>query len=245
MQSDASRYSWYHCIEIDGCVTDGDYDLRPLLPQYGFPDDMRGLKALDVGRGSGFFAFEFEKRGANVVATDLGSVLEWDFVGFGERDRYEGKLGDSAAWTDRHLTGAFHFAKNALRSRVQDRIANVYDLAPETFGTFDIVFAGSITSHLRDPALAFQRLRSVTRGKLILAAPSVVIEGAEHLPLMMLIGAADDDRRSWWVMNERCLVNLLKVSGFGAVKIVARPKLVNRRTGQEIAHVIAHAFASV
>ena len=42
---------------------------------------MSGMKVLDVGRASGFFSFEFERRGANVLAVELPSPLQKDFVG--------------------------------------------------------------------------------------------------------------------------------------------------------------------
>jgi tRNA (mo5U34)-methyltransferase len=45
----------------------------------------------------------------------------------------------------------------------------VYDLHPDTAGTFDFVHAGDILLHLRDPALALQRLRAVCSGALLLA----------------------------------------------------------------------------
>jgi len=80
--AEASQFYWYHCVELaPGVLTDGDYDLAPIWPAYGFPEDMSGMNVLDVGRGSGYFAFEFEGRGAKVVATDIGSLDDWDWVG--------------------------------------------------------------------------------------------------------------------------------------------------------------------
>jgi len=36
------------------------YDFRQSLPCFQFPEDMRGMRVLDVGSATGFFAFEFE-----------------------------------------------------------------------------------------------------------------------------------------------------------------------------------------
>jgi len=71
-------YYWYHCIELqDGVITDGDYQMLDYLGNYKFPDSMAGMHVLDVGRASGFFAFEFERRGAAVTATEINSFLDW------------------------------------------------------------------------------------------------------------------------------------------------------------------------
>jgi hypothetical protein len=73
---------WYHTIDLgDGIVTKGTYDLRPVLDQYGFPADLHGKRVLDIGRASGFFSFELERRGADVTSTELGSLLDKDYVG--------------------------------------------------------------------------------------------------------------------------------------------------------------------
>src|SRR5262245_59022582 len=65
-------FYWYHCIDLgNGIVTDGDYDMTQYLAHYGFPDDLHGKRVLDVGRASGFFSFEFERRGADVTATEI------------------------------------------------------------------------------------------------------------------------------------------------------------------------------
>ena len=51
------KFDWYHTIELtEGVETPGEYDLRPLLPNYGIPEDLSGKSVLDVGPGNGFFA---------------------------------------------------------------------------------------------------------------------------------------------------------------------------------------------
>jgi hypothetical protein len=57
-----NKFFWYHSVDLeDGIVTPGDYDYRYSLDAFQFPDDMRGMKVLDVGSATGFFAFEFER----------------------------------------------------------------------------------------------------------------------------------------------------------------------------------------
>ncbi len=238
---EAERFYWYHCVELaPGVVTDGDYDMHEVLSHYGFPDAMAGMNVLDVGRASGFFAFEFESRGATVVATDIASLAEWDWVG--DAEARDARLA-AHAHEDDHISGAFHFAKAARGSQVGEKTINVYDLDPVEFDgqMFDIVFAGSIASHLRDPILAFERLRSVTGGVCIVAAPSFDLPDSSGHALLSLVGTQDEDRRSWWSMNARGLEETLKSAGFREVEIVSQFTLRHRRQPLEVNHLVAHA----
>jgi hypothetical protein len=55
---DLSDYFWYHTIDLgDGLITPGTYDYRFNLHQFHFPENMTGMRVLDVGSGTGFFAF--------------------------------------------------------------------------------------------------------------------------------------------------------------------------------------------
>src|SRR5260221_8545583 len=76
----AQQRSWYHTLELaDGVITKGMFDLRPYVAHYGLPERMDGMRALDVGTWDGFWAFEMERRGAEVVALDLDDELELDW----------------------------------------------------------------------------------------------------------------------------------------------------------------------
>ena len=250
---------WYHSVDLgDGVVAEGDYDMAPYLPAFHFPDDMTGWRVLDIGRASGFFSFEFEERGADVTATELGSFFDWDFIG-GERGAQQFRdlmarthSGDVNAYTQTHITGAFHFAHASRRSNVKALTANVYDIGPDFPGApFDLVFCGSVLSHLRDPGRALANLYSVTapNGLCIVSAPAIEF-GDSPLPLMSLV-AADPERRSWWVMNQRCLTELLCAAGFATASIVATFELTLRRSdlphlhlagvARSLRHAVAHA----
>src|SRR5579862_1780783 len=72
--------SWYHTLELGpGLVTDGWFDLRPYVPRYGLPERLDGLRCLDVGTWDGFWAFEMERRGGEVVALDVPGEEELDW----------------------------------------------------------------------------------------------------------------------------------------------------------------------
>src|SRR5215207_4750221 len=73
------NYWWYHTIDLgNGLITPGVYDYRSTLSAFNFPDDMTGMDVLDIGSATGFFAFEFEKRGANVTSVEIPSITDLD-----------------------------------------------------------------------------------------------------------------------------------------------------------------------
>ena len=243
----AEFYYWYHCVVFpDGFVTDGDYDLRPLLHKYGFPINMKGMSALDVGRASGYFSFEMERRGATVTSVDIKSILDWDHVGGETQKRKVLELikNDVENYSRQQITGAFDLAVCALRSNVESCLMSIYELTPEAFDgrMFDVVFAGSIMSHLRDPVLALEKLKSVTRIKCIISVPAFDLPETMNIPVMSLVGDNDPDRRSWWVMNRKCLNEMLLCVGFKQVVFFSDFTLVNRKLGITTPHLVAHAY---
>src|SRR5204862_4076974 len=106
----ADAITWYHTIELaPGVVTAGVYDLRPYVPRYRLPERMEGLRALDVGTFDGFWAFEMERRGAEVIAIDVEAASQFDWPA-SRRPRE----------ADRRPQGAgFELAKEALGSHVE------------------------------------------------------------------------------------------------------------------------------
>src|SRR5271170_279909 len=73
----------YHSIELpDGSVLPGLQSIEHLrwrLGLFGLPEDLRGKRVLDIGAWDGWFSFECERLGAQVVAVDcveLDTFLE-------------------------------------------------------------------------------------------------------------------------------------------------------------------------
>lgn len=132
---------WYHRIEVaPGVVTPGTHD-SPTglghLDALGLPSDCSGVRALDIGCRDGFFAFELESRGAQVVGIDYAAP---------------------------DVTG-FSIASQLLGSGVTYVVENVYNLDPEKYGRFDLVLFLGVLYHLRNPMLALDRIRGVTRNE--------------------------------------------------------------------------------
>ncbi|HWF08688.1 MAG TPA: methyltransferase domain-containing protein [Bryobacteraceae bacterium] len=237
--ADAARLYWYHTVDLgDGLITPGLYDYRATLRDFPFPDDMRGMTVLDVGSATGFFAFEFERRGARVVSTELPSLRDLDrFPGQSvenslrkiERmifpdglDLESMRRGDSERELYRCLLdGPFRFCGERLRSRVSRCYSTIYDLTAEKTGVpegFDLVFVGDVLVHTLYPLKALAALAPLCRGELVLA--QMLPEGPQEPPAMAYVGGddPDEDHISWWLPNRACLVQMLKKLGFREVE---------------------------
>ncbi len=146
---------WYHAIELaPGVVTPGQIDLREAAARV-LPDDLSGLRALDVGTFDGFWAFEMERRGADVVAIDVDRLeaAEWPPIARARLEREAGERGVE-------LGRGFELAAAALGSRAERRTVSVYDLTADRIGgPVDFAFSGAILLHLRDPVRALERIR--------------------------------------------------------------------------------------
>ena len=211
---------WYHVLELPhGIRTPGRVDLRGEIGQYGLPPDMRGMRALDIATFDGFLAFEMERRGAEVIATDLarGSQADWPA-------RMRGYLPPEH---EVQLGGGFALAKELLSSKVERREVSVYDLSPETVGTFDFVLMSDLLQHLRDPARALEAAFSVVRedGCMVLAE---VYEPALERYQRPFFELRDNIRYTWSFPSTAALKRMLAVAGFGSVEEIARPQLSHR-----------------
>src|SRR5688500_12066412 len=141
-----------------GEVTDGMFDMRPHVDRYGLPERMDGMRALDVGTFDGFWAFELERRGADVVALDLDSEADIDYA---PRRRPE-------SFPDRRRGEGFEIAREMLGSRVERVGGSIYDATPDTLGgQFDLVLCSLVLLHLRDQLLALERIAGLCRGTLV------------------------------------------------------------------------------
>ncbi len=130
---------WYHRIALPGgLVTPGtnhsDHTLVE-LDKLGLPQDCTGLRVLDISCRDGYFSFELERRGAEVVGMD---------------------------YVQAENTG-FPIVSKILGSKATYLVENIYNLSPEVHGTFDIVLFLGLLYHLRNPMLAIDHVRSVTK----------------------------------------------------------------------------------
>jgi tRNA (mo5U34)-methyltransferase len=245
---DLSKYYWYHTIDLgDGLVTPGDYDYRSSLPPFQFPEDMRGMTVLDVGSATGFFAFEFEKRGAIVTSVELPSIADWDMP-VGEdaalRDLMEFlQVGTVEEVHHFALDGPFEFCRKLLNSKVRRCHSTIYDLTPQKLGTeaFDLVYVGDVLLHTFSPFKALCSVAPLCRGTLVIAQGLSAI--ADDTPVMQYVGgeSLQGDNRTWFHPNKLCLEQMLKRLGFKTVSEVGRYTGVARRNWVIYERSIIHA----
>ncbi|MCU1427038.1 MAG: hypothetical protein JWL83_1038 [Actinomycetia bacterium] len=217
-----SSHPWYHTIDLlDGSVTPGRFDHRRLVPHYGLPADLRGKTALDVGSGDGFWAFELERLGAEVTSLDVETFADVDLP-----------RALHAIFVERPVNlsfrRGFEMAHRRRGSRIKLINEPIYDLDPDEVGTFDFVHAGDILLHLRDPALALQRLRTVTAGECLIADcfdPALDALGVGP-GLTRYRGGWDDV--TWWTPALSTLVQMVIDAGFADVEVVTTYSLADR-----------------
>jgi tRNA (mo5U34)-methyltransferase len=224
---------WYHTIDLPhGVVTPGFVDHRNQVSHYGLPVDMRGMRALDVATFDGYWAFEMERRGADVTAIDIDSWLEMDLP----RRAMDAA---EAVGAGTPLGTGFAVARELLGSRVNRVAMNVYSLSPERVGSFDLVFLSDLLIHLRDPQRALEAVFSVVRegGRAVIAEPY-------NLELDRFTNAALSEFRSyagalWWLPSVATLKAMMTVAGFDPVTEVSRFRL-DARDEQPIHKVVLH-----
>lgn len=215
----AAEIDWYHVIELPhGVVTNGHVDHRDIKERYGLPQDMRGMRALEVATFDGYWSFEMERRGAEVVAVDIPA---WSSADIPLRT-LEGMTPEEDA-----RTGAgFRLAKELLGSRVDRREMSVYDLSPAELGTFDIAFVSDLMLHLRDPQRAIERILPMLKpgGYLLLAEPyNPELEGFGDVAVTQFFGF---QYFIWSIPSTMTLRTMLRVAGFDPIEDVARLPLV-------------------
>ncbi len=231
----AGSGDWYHTLDLpDGSRTPGLFDHRPVLDRYELPARLDGRRVLDVGTFDGFWAFEFERRGADVVALEVPdrSRMDWPVP-----------LRDSRAYQRASTYENFEIAHAAYGSSVARERLTVYEADPDRLGSFDLVFVGSLLLHLRDPVLALERLRSVCHDRLH------VVDAVD--PLLDRFGRwfsgarfqARDGRMEWWVPNRRCLGQMVEAAGYEDVQVGRRFTVPFRAARGGVAHALVTARA--
>lgn len=212
-----SGLGWYHTLDLGhGVHTPGFVDHREQLSHYGLPASLAGKRCLDIATFDGFWAFEFEKRGADeVVALDIPDKRELDFPRWLLRDpegfEVAGDVGQS-----------FKVAHRILDSTVKRVEKSVYSLDPDVDGVFDVVFISDVLIHLRDPQLAIERAYSVCKpgsGQLVVAdVYSPTLEAFGDTPVAQFTAPGE----TWWHPNVACLRQMMLTAGFEPIEEVSR-----------------------
>jgi tRNA (mo5U34)-methyltransferase len=206
---------WYHRIEVrPGVITPGVNDSPLQLEMLQLPADCSGMRVLDIGARDGFFSFELERRGAEVLAVD---------------------------YMPAERTG-FPIAARLLGSRVVFRQANIYDLTPAEMGTFDLVLFLGLLYHLPDPIRAIRIVRRLCSSRMYLetlvideampmpdgseASLASLDERLAAIPLMQFFPGAsyNGDPTNYWGPNVRCVEAMLGESEFRVERVARVPR---------------------
>ena len=231
----AADHEWYHSITLaDGVATPGRVDLRPYLDLAAIPDDLTGKRALDVGSFDGFWAFEFERRGAAVVAIDTDRS-PWPDVA---------RIHWSKIPVKETLGTGFRLLREYFGSSVDRRTLDIDDLTVDAIGgPVDVAFVGALLLHLRDPCGALERVRDVLvpGGQLILVEPvdGPLSEGdlADEPVARCRLG---DTTITWWYPSTTCLSTWITGAGFVGGHEVGRQWFVDTLGGRQLT-VAVHA----
>jgi len=190
---------WWHSFELpDGRVIDGTNSLAILkarVAKYPIPEDLRGARVLDIGAWDGWFGFEMERRGADVVAVDC-----WD-------------------------NPRFRQIHAALKSGAEYKIMDVYDLTPASVGRFDIVLFLGVLYHLKHPLLALERVCALTTNlavveSFILQEKLRPGEQVPDRPVMEFYESEEfgGQTDNWCAPNLPCLMAMCRTAGFARVE---------------------------
>ena len=242
------RYYWYHTIDLGGgLVTPGDYDYRATLPSFKFPDNMTGLSVLDVGSATGFFAFEFERRGADVTSIEIPSIEQWDAANGDDRDpMIQEYLAEFGVTTVKelhrlHLDGPFEFCRDRLHSHIRRYHSTIYQLSPTILGrrSFDLVFIGDVLLHLISPFGALGAVAPLCADTLVISQD--IGNQDERRPLMVYCGGEQPGGATYWLPNFACLESMLRRLGFRTISVVGHNAGVYRRDWVPYHRAIIHA----
>ena len=227
---EARARSWYHTLELPGYTTPGIFDLRGSVGEYGLPADLSGKRCLEVGTWDGFWAFELERRGAEVVALDLDDERDLDFP---PRRR-------PASFPDEPRGAGFALAHRMLGSRVERISRSVYEATPEELGTFDLVFCGSVLIHLRDQLLALERIAGLTRSGGMFISAEEYDRLADLVPIPVSRFRADRESAVvFWLPSRRTWKRMLWTAGFDRVEERGRFTMHSTQ-GYSVRHVVLH-----
>jgi len=205
---------WYHTIDLgNGIKTPGRFDHTPDLAAYRLPENVTGLRVLDVATFDGFWAFQFEKRGAReVYALDLAAPSDLDWP----PKRLAQATPEELAAT---FGGGFALAKEQLGSNVRRVVCSVYDLRPESFGTFDIVHVGDLLAHLNSPIKALQNIARVCSGYALIS--DVYFRELDQLGMPKLVEYMNGaDGPTWWRISLSALREMILDAGFARVELL-------------------------
>lgn len=207
-----NKLGWYHSIELPGGqVIEGHQSIAQLqrrLALFPIPADLTGKRVLDIGAWDGWFSFEMERRGAEVLALDSTRST---------------RLAE---------------AKKLLNSRIDYHIGDICHLTHRDLGTFDIVLFFGVLYHVKHPVMALENVCGMTRDmacieSFVTGTDLNAVPAMEFYETTELRGQLDN----WVGPNVPCLMAFTRTAGFARVQyegaLSERAHLTARRNWEE------------
>lgn len=231
--------SWFHSVDLgNGVVTPGAKSaalLRAEFDALGLPADMTGLRVLDIGAWDGFFSFEAESRGADVVSLDH-YVWSVDTSALNAHNQERAARGLPAQpadtvpgmWDPKGLPGkaGFDLARKRRKSKVQVEVGDTTTMELDRLGTFDVVLYLGVLYHLQDPIGALRRLRTLTKGRALIETASLTLPEHSGRALWQFIEGTElnGDPTNWWVPTVEGALAACRAAGFSEVTVQKAPE---------------------
>lgn len=189
----------------------------------------------DMTRYLGHYRLPDDLRGRTVL--DVGTASGYFALECAARGAH---VTATDMWERSWLDELFDLSQGTIRYVRKD----IYDL-DESFGTFDLVICGSVLLHLPDQLGAVRRLRSVAKGRAIIATSCVEGSESETRPLCEFVGerASEGDYWSYWSLSAAALVRMCRVAGFADVGHISHFVLQSEPGMSD--HVVPHVVVSV
>jgi SAM-dependent methyltransferase len=189
------RYTFYHVIDLGGGVfTPGVREFMslqaPVLAEIRRAE-LQGKRVLDIGCADGLFSFEAERRGGRVLGIDSALSL-----------------------------AATEFLIPWLKSSVEMRALNIYDLHVTPEERFDYVIFAGVLYHLRMPFLALKTIAdAMNPGGMLLIETALLLSNHQY-PLIHVPAPKDSpyEPTSVTFFNHLALVSTLESMGFENVE---------------------------
>jgi tRNA (mo5U34)-methyltransferase len=150
------------------------------------PEDLSGVRVLDVGSNAGYDPFMFALRGA----TEILACEPFEFI------------------------NQARFLEEIYRTGVDFQPLRWEDLDPAVHGTFDLVHCHGVLYHEPHPMAMLERLRSMIAPGGTMFLGSMMLASAELSEYARFVpGAYYGDPTWWWVPGRLCLRWMLETAG--------------------------------
>ena len=186
---------WWHSFELpDGRIVAGVNSVESLknrISQFPIPGDLSGKRVLDIGAWDGWFSFEMERRGADVIAIDCF---------------------DNPRFREMH---------SIYNSRVDYRQMDVMDVTPNVLGRFDVVLFLGVLYHLKHPLMALERVCAVAADLVAIDSYVLRDDfdsDAQAVLHFYETNEMEGQTDNWCAPNLACLMAMCRTAGFARVE---------------------------